>query len=193
VIKASKAGAKIELLPECFNSPYGTSYFPKYAETLLPSPPSEDQSPSFHALSAMAKEAQVYLIGGSIPELDPGKYYNTSLTFSPDGHLIATHRKMHLFDISIPGKITFRESDVLSPGDEITMVDLLNTDSLGLQSVMTCDFQSLPRLLHERVALQSCIQVPSLRQLGRSTRVSWPGQGLWIINSMSRCAVQLEI
>lgn len=124
--EASKAGAKIIVLPECFNSPYGCDYFPSYAETLLPSPPSAEQSPSFHALSSMAKETGTYLIGGSIPEIEPEtkKYYNTSLTFNPQGELIATHRKVHLFDIDIPGKIKFRESDILSPGNKVTIVDL---------------------------------------------------------------------
>jgi len=114
------------VLPECFNSPYGTSFFPKYAETLLPSPPSEEQSPSFHALAKLAKEAKVYLVGGSIPEYwsDTKKYYNTSLTFGPDGSLLTTHRKVHLFDIDIPGKIKFKESEVLSPGNKVTIVDL---------------------------------------------------------------------
>ncbi|KAJ4366456.1 Omega-amidase nit3 [Neocucurbitaria cava] len=129
VLEAAKAGAKLVVLPECFNSPYGTKYFDKYAETLLPSPPSEEQSPSFHALSKLAKEANVYLVGGSIPERDEGskddkKLYNTSLTFAPSGELLATHRKVHLFDIDIPGKIKFKESEVLSPGNKITLLDL---------------------------------------------------------------------
>ena len=129
VLEAAKAGAKLVVLPECFNSPYGTKYFDKYAETLLPSPPTEAQSPTFHALSQLAKEANVYLVGGSIPEYDPAskdekKLYNTSLTFSPRGELLATHRKVHLFDIDIPGKISFHESEVLSPGNKITLLDL---------------------------------------------------------------------
>ncbi|KAF1829361.1 carbon-nitrogen hydrolase [Decorospora gaudefroyi] len=125
VLEASKAGAHLVVLPECFNSPYGTKYFDKYAETLLPSPPKDSQT--FTALSKLAKEAGVYLVGGSIPERDDKdekKLYNTSLTFAPSGELMATHRKVHLFDIDIPGKIKFRESDVLSPGNKITLVDL---------------------------------------------------------------------
>ncbi|KAH8893344.1 carbon-nitrogen hydrolase [Thozetella sp. PMI_491] len=138
VLEAAAAGAKIIVLPECFNSPYGTNYFPAYAETLLPSPPTPEQSPTFHALSAMAKEANAYLVGGSLPELvaDAGAkgdtYYNTSLTFSPEGKLLATHRKVHLFDIDIPGKITFRESDVLSPGNKVTIVDLPPYGKIGI-------------------------------------------------------------
>ncbi|KAF2476150.1 carbon-nitrogen hydrolase [Lindgomyces ingoldianus] len=126
VLEASKTGAKIVVLPECFNSPYGTKYFPQYAEQLLPSPPTETQSPSFHALSRLAREAGVYLVGGSIPEKEASgkKLFNTSLTFAPSGELLASHRKVHLFDIDIPGKITFKESDVLSPGNKITLIDI---------------------------------------------------------------------
>lgn len=126
VLEATSKGANVVVLPECFNSPYGCKYFPSYAETLLPSPPTESQSPSFYALSKLAKESKAYLVGGSIPEYweETKKYYNTSLTFGPDGKLLATHRKVHLFDIDIPGKITFKESEVLSPGNKVTIVDL---------------------------------------------------------------------
>jgi predicted amidohydrolase len=128
------------VLPECFNSPYGTSFFPTYAENLLPSPPSKEESPSFHALSEMAASANVYLIGGSIPEREvkvegekaEEKLYNTSLVFDRKGTLLATHRKVHLFDIDIPGGITFKESEVLSPGNKVTIVDFPEFGKVGL-------------------------------------------------------------
>ena len=137
VLEAHRAGANLIVLPECFNSPYGCQYFPKYAETLVPTPPSQDQSPTFHALSTLAAETSTYILGGSIPEYVPqtDKYHNTALLFSPQGQLLATHRKLHLFDIDIPGKITFRESDVLSPGNKLTLVDI---PPYGLISMAIC-------------------------------------------------------
>lgn len=147
VHEAASTGAKIIVLPECFNSPYGCDYFPSYAEQLLPYPPSAEQSPSYHALAAMAKDTGTYLIGGSIPELvedkDGKKYYNTSLVFGPDGKLLATHRKVHLFDIDIPGGITFHESDVLTAGNKVTIVDL---PEYGKISVAICYDIRFPEL-----------------------------------------------
>jgi hypothetical protein len=45
-------------------------------------------------------------------------------------NMIARHRKTHLFDIDIPGQITFKESDTLAPGDELTVVGLYTLNSV---------------------------------------------------------------
>ncbi|KAI9888255.1 MAG: hypothetical protein M1814_000794 [Vezdaea aestivalis] len=132
VLSASSQGANLIVLPECFNSPYGTSFFHDYAESLLPSPPSEAASPSWHALRNMAREAGVWVVGGSIPERDGERVYNTSLTFSPGGELVTKHRKLHLFDIDIPGKITFKESETLSPGDGVTVFEMQGWGKVGV-------------------------------------------------------------
>ena len=64
------------------------------------------------------------MIGGSVPERDEeGKIYNTSYVFDRKGELIGKHRKVHLFDIDVPGGQYFKESDVLSPGKEMTVFD----------------------------------------------------------------------
>ncbi|XP_053562035.1 omega-amidase NIT2 isoform X2 [Bombina bombina] len=113
--EAVQQGAQIVALPECFNSPYGNNFFPEYAEKI----PGE----STQRLSEIAKECGIYLIGGSIPEEDAGKLYNTCTVFGPDGTLLVKHRKIHLFNIDVPGKIRFQESETLSPGDNFTLFD----------------------------------------------------------------------
>ncbi|XP_064377130.1 omega-amidase NIT2 isoform X1 [Dromaius novaehollandiae] len=115
VKEASAKGAKVVALPECFNSPYGTQYFKEYAEKI--------PGDSTQKLSEVAKECSIYLVGGSIPEEDGGKLYNTCTVFGPDGAMLAKHRKIHLFDINVPGKIQFKESETLSPGNSFSMFD----------------------------------------------------------------------
>ncbi|GIX76691.1 omega-amidase NIT2-A [Caerostris extrusa] len=110
--EATQNGAKLVCLPECFNAPYGVKYFNQYAES-IPGCTSE-------VLSKAAKENNIYLVGGTFPEKSDGKLFNTCLAYGPNGELLAKHRKIHLFDIDIPGKITFKESDALSPGDSFT-------------------------------------------------------------------------
>ncbi len=70
-------------------------------------------------LITSAVEHKVWLIGGSIPERENGKIYNTSVVVSPAGDIVAKHRKVHLFDIDVPGRITFRESDTLTAGNKV--------------------------------------------------------------------------
>lgn len=113
---AAGGGAELVCLPEMFNCPYENSWFVRFAE--------DQDGPSFRALSQMARKNGVYLIGGSVPEKGPGgKIYNTSYCFDPRGELIGKHRKIFLFDIDVEGEFSFKESDTLSPGDSLTLLD----------------------------------------------------------------------
>ena len=107
--------ADFVMLPEIFTCPYDNSCFPRFAESA--------EGETFQFLSDLAREGRRYVIGGSIPELDNGKIYNTSYIFDRSGKLIGRHRKIHLFDIDVKGGQYFRESDVLSPGSQITVFD----------------------------------------------------------------------
>jgi len=109
IAEAASNDAKLVVLPECFNSPYGTQHFSGYAETI--------PGPSCEMLSNVAKEHKIWLVGGSIPEREGDKFYNTLTAYSPSGEMICKHRKVHLFDIDVPGKIRFQESEVLTAGN----------------------------------------------------------------------------
>ena len=46
----------------------------------------------------------------TLPKVRLGHHHLESVPISVAGELVATHRKVHLFDIDIPGKITFKVS-----------------------------------------------------------------------------------
>ena len=119
VKEVAHKGAQLVMLPEMFQCPYANVYFPQYAE--------EGHGQSFQRLSAMARDNRVTLVGGSIPELvrenSEERLYNTSYIIGPDGQLLGRHRKVHLFDVDVPGGIRFVESDTLTAGEDITVVD----------------------------------------------------------------------
>ena len=120
----NSGNANLAVLPECWNSPYSTASFPVYAEPMPEVGGSIDVSisPSTAMLAQVAQDTGMWLIGGSIPERDHNdNLYNTCLVMNPDGHIVGKHRKMHLFDIDIPGKITFKESDSLTGGNDVTV------------------------------------------------------------------------
>lgn len=113
---AAKNDADLVLLPEMFNCPYDNSKFREYAE-------SAEDSATIERISDAAGNSGVYVVAGSIPELDDGKLHNSSFIFNRDGEIIDVHRKMHLFDIHVPGEISFRESETLTAGDRVTVVE----------------------------------------------------------------------
>ncbi|KAL2709741.1 putative hydrolase NIT3 [Kluyveromyces marxianus] len=141
VAKAMKEqpDTKLVVLPECFNSPYAVDKFREYAEVITP------EAPSVKALSEIARQWKIILVGGSIPELEPtsDKLYNTSIIFNEKGELIGTHRKAHLFDVDIPNGITFKESTTLSAGNKNTFID---EPSIGKFGVGICYDLRFPEL-----------------------------------------------
>ena len=143
-IVVSKHQAELVVLPECFNSPYGTQYFKDFAEEI----PSGETS---LALSNIARELKIYLVCGSLPEKSVGRFYNSCPVFGPDGALLCVHRKVHLFDMDIPGKCTFKESEVLTPGKSLTMFKVRNW-KIGLGICYDMRFEEFAKLYR----LQRC-------------------------------------
>ena len=128
--RAATEGAQLCVLPEIWNGPYATAAFPEYAEelpnigaTLNDIAKDASSSPSAKLLMEKAKEHGMFIVGGSIPERLDDKIYNTCLCINPEGTIVGKHRKVHLFDIDVPGGITFFESDTLSPGNTLTAFD----------------------------------------------------------------------
>jgi predicted amidohydrolase len=73
-------------------------------------------------LTEAARENKVFIIGGSVPERDGDKLYNTCMCVDESGAVVGKHRKVHLFDIDVKGGIRFKESDTLTAGNSFTIV-----------------------------------------------------------------------
>lgn len=114
IARVKALGAELAVLPEMFCCPYQNDCFRPYAEP--------QGGPVWQRMRAAARENEIYLAAGSMPELDGDKVYNTSFVFDPCGNQIARHRKMHLFDINTPTQ-RFFESDTLAAGNEVTVFD----------------------------------------------------------------------
>ena len=113
VRRAAAQGCEMVCLPEMWICPYENAAFVAYAEP--------EGGETWQLLRKTAQDCGVYLVGGSIPE-QAGEYiYITCFVFSPEGEQIAKHRKVHLFDIDVPGGQRFMESDTFTPGDHFTV------------------------------------------------------------------------
>ena len=113
--QAAGKGAALLVLPEMFNCPYELERFRPCAESI-------PDGPTCQMLSEAARRLGIYLVGGSIPELEGERVYNTTTLWGPDGVLLGSHRKVHLFDVDIEGGICFEESRVLSAGERASLV-----------------------------------------------------------------------
>ncbi len=108
--EAASRGAKIVVLPELFNGHYFCIVPKNGAASALAEPIPGATS---EALSALACEQKIVLIGGSLYETADGKRYNTSCVFGPDGSMIGSYRKAH-----IPHDPGFYEQDYFGSGNE---------------------------------------------------------------------------
>ena len=122
VDRAVADGARLVVLPECFAF-LGRGERDKLAiaERL------DTGGPILDTLRDLATRHQVWLVGGGTPESvdgDPQRTYNTAIVVDPTGIVAARYRKIHLFDVDIPGGATLRESDATRAGDECVVVEI---------------------------------------------------------------------
>src|SRR5947209_8388017 len=109
-----------------------------------------------NACSTRAREGAA-LVGGSITERREGrdKLSNTCLVFDPQGDLVATYRKIHLFDVEVGGH-TYRESEAEEHGDEAVVADMEGWP-VGLTVCYDVRFPELYRILALEGALLATV------------------------------------
>ena len=159
--RAARAGAELVALPEY------TTYLGRrggYEANAEPIP-----GPTSEAFAEAARRHGIHLLGGSMLERsdEPGRYYNTSLLFDPDGRLAARYRKIHLFDADLgPDAPAYRESATILPGREIVTAPL-GDHRLGLSICYDLRFPELYRQLALDGAELIFVPAAFTRQTGR--------------------------
>src|SRR5260370_27596912 len=110
---AAAGGAKLVGLPEVFN------WRGKRAEEAAARESLEGETLTL--MARLAREHEIHVLAGSITEDAPGqtRSYNTSVLLGPDGKQLAVYRKIHLFDVDLPGRVTIKESAATIPRPEV--------------------------------------------------------------------------
>jgi predicted amidohydrolase len=115
VRKAALCGCEVVLLPENF-AYHGAADGRRAAAEAL-----DVNGPIMSELSSMARAHEVVVIGGAMPELssDPQRPYQTCAVVGSDGKLLASYRKLHLFDVELGHGESYCEPASMSPGDSV--------------------------------------------------------------------------
>jgi len=149
VAEAAGRGARLVVLPEVFSWRGGPGDELSGAEP-VPGPTAE-------RCASWARRHRIHLLAGSLYEAVPGerKAHNTSLFFGPAGDLLARYRKIHLFDVEIPGQVHVRESAIFLPGREVVVVPT-ELGTIGLSICYDLRFPELYRELCRKGAQVVC-------------------------------------
>jgi predicted amidohydrolase len=113
--RAADSGADLALLPEY------TDYLGPAAGT--PKPEGLDGEYATFFASA-ARELGINVLAGSFHETGPDDEhtYNTMPLFDRSGTLVGAYRKIHLYDVEIPGRVSYRESASVAPGGDAVVL-----------------------------------------------------------------------
>jgi len=123
--RACAEGAELLVLPENF-AYFGTEPGKRQlAESVSPAASAED-GPILRFLREFAQQRGVTVIGGGMPERsdDPQRPYNCAVVVAPSGNVISRYRKVHLFDVTLPGGQQYRESEATAAGQAAVVVDV---------------------------------------------------------------------
>jgi len=132
--EAADGGADLAGLPELFTYLGPSSRHRDVAEPI--------PGPTSAWLQETARRRGVWILGGSFLEADLDRIYNTSLLIDRRGDVVARYRKIHRFDVDLPGQPALRESATTSAGEEIVSADT----EFGVAGMSICYDLRFPEL-----------------------------------------------
>ena len=141
VAEAAEGGAHYVLSPEV------TIVFAENREGLSRVAGPYENNWTLQRVAAMARAHRLFLQLGSLAvALEDGRFANRSVLFGPDGAVVATYDKIHLFDATLPGLRAYRESETYRGGDAAVVAEAAGM-KLGLSICYDVRFAALYRAL----------------------------------------------
>jgi deaminated glutathione amidase len=136
--EAGRSGSDLAALPEVWPCQGSAGQVRAAAEPI--------PGPRTNALADIARRHGMWVHGGSVLEREGERIFNTSVLFDRSGELVATYRKIHLFDADPPGAVPSRESSVFSAGDQVVTAET-EFGRVGLSICYDLRFPELYRAL----------------------------------------------
>jgi nitrilase len=121
-------------------------------------------------LAGLATELRLWIVAGTIPLQSPdsGKVASACLVFDDRGRIVARYDKIHLFDVSLPGRDErYRESATVAAGTMPVCIDT-PVGRLGLSVCYDLRFPELFRRLLEMGAQWFCVPSAFTAATGRA-------------------------
>lgn len=83
---------------------------------------------------SLARESKIWLSLGGFQEKGSEEAHicNTHVVIDDAGNIRSTYRKIHLFDVDVPGGRSYKESSFTEPGKDIVALDSSPVGRLGL-------------------------------------------------------------
>ena len=157
--RAAAAGADLAVLPEYVD------YLGPGAGAPKPEPVDGEFATFF---STAARELGIWVHAGSFHETGPDDEhtFNTSLVFDPAGERVAVYRKIHLYDVEIAGRVSYRESQSVAPGSDVVVADVDGVPT-GLSICYDLRFPELYRRLADDGARVLVVPAAFMLHTGR--------------------------
>lgn len=170
--RAANLAVARDLLDRAAAARADLAILPEYVDYLGPAsdaPKPEPVDGEFaELLATAARELSMWVLAGSFHEVGPDaeRTFNTSLLFDRAGGLAAVYRKIHLYDVEIPGRVSYRESDDVAAGTELVVAPVEGVE-VGLSICYDLRFPELYRQLAVRGARVLVVPAAFMLHTGR--------------------------
>lgn len=120
-------------------------------------------------MASLARSTGAWVLWGGVPEVRDGdpRTFNTAALLDGRGAVVARYRKIHLFDIDLPGGPVLTESRNTAPGDELVVADT-PVGRLGLSVCYDVRFPELYRGLVDEGATVLAVPAAFTATTGRA-------------------------